>query len=213
MSRSRSRALATAVVIGSVLGLAGCAPAGRPSGSGDAATSPLERPTGSVAATSPGASPASETIGFAFSWEAVLAYYAGEGYACGEERPSTTAAGYTFRACQSEDEAGRTLVIGLVTDADGTLADAYASVQGTPDEEFLAPIDALDPLAGFLGVTLGKQRGADLLAWLAGHLGDAYAQTRVGELTVATYTASEQDHSTLFVEVGNQAYLDADAGP
>ncbi|MCJ7712490.1 MAG: hypothetical protein MUQ32_16840 [Chloroflexi bacterium] len=67
---------------------------------------------------------------------------------------------------------------------------------------------ALDPLSGFLGAMLGGDRGGALLEWLAGHLGDAYAETSEGGLRIATYTASAEDHATIYVQLANQAYLD-----
>ena len=155
------------------------------------------------------ASPTPNTTGFAFAAEDIAAYYETRGYICSAARPSTTAAGYTVRTCQTIDDAGRTQVIGVVTDPDGGLANGFASVKGTDAETILAPIDALDPLSGFLGATLGEESGAALLSWLASHLGDSYAETTSGPIRVATYTASEDDHSTLYVEVANQAYLDA----
>jgi hypothetical protein len=100
-------------------------------------------------------------------------------------------------------------VIGLVTDSDRGLADAFASVLGTDTETILAPIDALDPLSGFLGATLGDEQGTALLTWLASHLGDTYAETMSGSLKVATYTESDADHSKLYVEIANRRYLDA----
>jgi hypothetical protein len=100
-------------------------------------------------------------------------------------------------------------VIGVVTDPRGGLANGFASVQGNDTEEFLAPLDALEPLAGFLGAMLGEDQGSTLLPWLAGHLGDTYAETTIGPIKVATYTESEDDHSKLYVELANQAYLDA----
>jgi hypothetical protein len=125
--------------------------------------------------------------------------------------PSSEAAGHFYQGCQLVDGDGRTLVIGLVTDPAGNLADAYASVQGTAGETILNPTDALDHLAGFLGAMLGEERGTSLLEWLAGHLGDAYAETTIDTLTVGTYTASETDHSRLYLELGSQGYLDAPA--
>jgi len=149
------------------------------------------------------------TLGFAFTAEDVVAYYESAGYACVAEQPSVLAAGFFVRTCERVDEAGRTRVVGLVTDPAGDLANGFASVQGTEAEEFLAPIDALEPLAGFLGAMLGEDRGARLLPWLAGHLGDAYAQTMSGEFTIATYSESETDHSALYVEIANEAYIAA----
>lgn len=153
--------------------------------------------------------PTANTTGFAFAAEDIAAYYETQGYACAAPQPSSTAAGFAVRTCEETDGAGRTRVIGLVTDPSGGLANGYASVNGRDGETFLAPIDALDPLAGFLGAVLGEKRGSALLTWLASHLGDTYAETMSGPLTVATYTASAVDHSTLYVEVANRAYLDA----
>lgn len=166
--------------------------------------------TGSEAPSATAAAlPTAAPSGFAFSADSVLAYYQGKGYVCSASQPSTTAAGYTYRSCQGQDPDGRVLVVGLVTDPGGVLADAFASVQGTAPETVLAPSDALDPLSAFLGTMLGEDRGSALLMWLAGHLGDDYAETTSAGLKVATYTASETDHSRLYVEIANQSYLEA----
>jgi hypothetical protein len=153
--------------------------------------------------------PTAAPSGFAFSVEAVIAYYEGRGFTCDQIQPSATAAGYFFQGCQMEDANGRTLAIGFVIDPAGDLADAYASVQGGADEPILEPTHALDHLSGFLGAMLGDERGTSLLEWLAGHLGDAYAQTTIDTLVVATYTQSEADHSRLYLELANQDYIDA----
>jgi hypothetical protein len=84
--------------------------------------------------------------------------------------------------------------------------------QPATDQEslpILAPIDALDPLSGFPGAILGADHGSALLTWLASHLGDAYAETSSGPIKVVTHTGSADDHSTLYVELANRAYLDA----
>jgi hypothetical protein len=154
-------------------------------------------------------SPAATTTGFAFAAEDIADYYQTQGYTCAAPQPSTKAAGFTVRTCQETDVAGRTRVIGLVTDPAGGLANGFASVKGADTETILAPIDALDPLSGFLAATLGEERGGALLTWLASHLGDAFAETTSGPVEVATYSASADDHSTLYVEVANQAYLAA----
>jgi hypothetical protein len=154
-------------------------------------------------------SPTGTPGGFAFAADDVVAYYASIGYACTDPQPSTKAIGYSFRTCSLTDEASRTRVVGVVVDQAGALANGFASVQGTATESILSPSDALDPLAAFLGAMLGSDAGATLLPWLAGHLGDTYEETTSGELKVATYTASITDHSTLYVELANQAYLAA----
>jgi hypothetical protein len=56
---------------------------------------------------------------------------------------------------------------------------------------------------------LGSDRGGGLVEWLAGHAGDAYAETSDGGLRIATYTPSEDDHTTIYVELADQAYLEA----
>jgi hypothetical protein len=202
------RQSAAACLLGCTLLLAACSapvttfslsPAATPAPEGPSASSP-------ASATS---LPTPAGSGFAFSTDGVLGYYESLGYTCSAAQPSTTAAGYSFRSCQSQDPKGRGLAVGLVTDSGGALADAFASVQGTASETILAPSDALDPLSAFLGATLGEDRGSALLIWLAGHLGDDYAETTSVDLKVATYTASTTDHSRLYVEVANQTYLDA----
>ncbi len=171
--------------------------------------SPAPAVSASAATSTDSPAPSAAATGFAFAADDVVAYYESQGYACTERQPSTTAVGYTYRTCTKVDDAGRTLTVGLVTDPSGELGDGFASVQGKDGEAFLAPIDALDPLAGFLGAMLGDERGSALLDWLAGHLGDVYAETETGPLKVATYTESDADVSKLFVELANDAYLSA----
>jgi hypothetical protein len=131
------------------------------------------------------------------------------GYACSEPRPSTEAAGYTVRTCQGLDAARRTTTVGLVTDPDGVIGDAFASVQAVEGEAVLDPVDAMDMLSGFLGAMLGTDRGGRLVEWLAGHAGDAYAETSDGGLRIATYTPSKDDHATIYLELANQSYIKA----
>lgn len=208
MTASHRRILATLVVANVLAAACGSVsvspspPASEPAAvvSGSPVTTTVS-PSGSAPAAVPG--------GFAFKADDIAAYYTTQGYTCGSAETSAKASGFTVRRCQTTDEDGRTRIIGLVTDRDGSLADAFASVAGKTGETFLAPIDALDPLSGFLGATLGETRGAALLTWLASHLGDAHAETMSGPITVATYTASEDDHSTLYLEVANQTYLEA----
>jgi len=170
-------------------------------------------PSSATASAQPSASesslPTPAPSGFGFSVEAVIGYYEGQGFRCDEIQPSATAAGYFFQGCQMTDADGRILAIGFVTDPSGDLADGYASVQGKADEPILEPTAALDHLSGFLGAMLGEVRGTSLLEWLAGHLGDSYAETTIDVLSVATYTQSETDHSRLYLEIADQDYIDA----
>jgi hypothetical protein len=186
----------TALLVSMAACSAGASPL--PTGAPAASTAPLP-------STPEGASP-SITTGFSFDAESVVGYYQTQGYACGSPQPSALAAGYAFTSCQLVDTAGRTRVVGVVTDPNDDLADGFASVRGTATETILDPAAALDPLAGFLGAMLGQSRGESLLPWLADHLGDGYAETTIDDLHVATYIKGE-DHSTLYVEVANQAYL------
>jgi hypothetical protein len=208
------RCLASLVVATSLL-LAACGSTTLSPSSTALPPSTLDAPTSSAAAAaSPSEPPASatptaNTTGFAFAAEDIAAYYESQGFACVGPQPSTKAKGFTVRTCQKTDEAGRTRTIGLVSDPAGGLANGFASVKGTNSETILAPIDALDPVSGFLGAMLGEEQGTALLTWLASHLGDTYAETTSGPIKVATFTESEADHSTLYVEVANQAYLDA----
>jgi hypothetical protein len=209
----RDRSLGSFVVVASLL-LAACGSATVTTSPATAPSQTLMAPSASVALPSrseppPSANPTANTTGFAFAAEDIAAYYASKGYACTDPQPSTKASGFAVRTCQVTDAAGRTHIVGLVTDPAGGFANGFASVKGKDTESILAPIDALDPLSGFLGATLGEEQGAALLTWLASHLGDTYADTTSGPNKVATYTASEDDHSTLYVEVANQSYLDA----
>jgi hypothetical protein len=206
------------LTVATALLLAACAPRtvtpSRPASPAPTLAAASQASQASTAAPSSSEPPASaiptaNTTGFAFAAEDIAAYYETQGYICAAPQPSTKAAGYTVRTCQETDAAGRTRVIGLVIDPSGGLANGFASLKGNATETILAPVDALDPLSGFLGATLGEARGSALLTWLASHLGDTYAETKSGPVKVATYTESATDHSTLYVEVGNQAYLAA----
>lgn len=158
--------------------------------------------------------PATPTpTGFAFLAADVIAYYQSIGYVCEPPKPSTQAAGFTLTACSLVDPAGRTRVVGIVTDAAGNLGNAYTGVWGAANESYLKPDDALDSLAAFLGTMLGADRGAEAAIWLRQHLGEAYATTTSGSITIATYTAAGDDPSELYVEVADQAYLGASPAP
>lgn len=220
LSETRLRRGVPLLTCAAVLLLAACAaPTPSPAASTPPSSASTPLPTSTVlpgsaapSASVPIASTApTVTTGFAFAADDVVAYYKSLGYTCTAQQPSTKATGFFLRTCEEVDDAGRTRVIGIVTDPGGGLANSFASVQGKDPGIFLAPIDALEPLAAFLGATLGEDQGSALLSWLAGHLGDAYAETASGALKVATYTESVTDPSRLYVEIANKAYLDAPA--
>jgi hypothetical protein len=193
---------------------AGCASAEespRLTGVAPKPTAGLVSPPPTEAATP---SPVPTNEGFPFAADAITGYYETLGYACGDARPSSIAAGFRVRTCTLVDPDGRTRTIGVVTDAAGLVANGFASISGAPDDEaFLDPTVALELLSAFLGAMLGAEPGAKLVPWLAGHLGDTYAQTTAGPITVGTYIPGPDDHSTLTVEVGNDAYLNAPGTP
>ena len=198
------------------LGLAvwvlGCTPASPTTEPSAGVVVGLPSATAAPASLEASPSPApTAAIGFAFDAESIVGYYQGLFYACTDPGPSSKAEGYLYRSCRFLDPDGRTRLVGLVTDPADDLADAFASIQGKEGEAVLDPSIALEPLAAFLGATLGPTQGEGLLPWLAAHVGDAYSKTSLADLTIATYTASADDHSKLSVEIANRAYLDAPA--
>lgn len=176
-----------------------------PSGTGGAAS----QPAGSGSVASPPPASIDPGTGFAFAAEDIVAYYQGQGYSCNAVEPSTTAAGFFFRSCEKVDAAGRSLVVGLVTDPGGRLAEGFATITGNESEDVLEPEVALPPLAGFLGAVLGEDEGARAADWLIDHLGGVYEQTLLGKVTLATYNGEDDDPKVLAVELANQSYLDA----
>jgi hypothetical protein len=175
------------------------------------ATAPTVAATATAAA---GFSPEPTVVdGFVFAAEDVVAYYQSIGYTCEPGRPSTQAAGYTVTPCRFVDADGRTRIVGIVTDTAGLLGNGYAGVWGSDAETYLDPATALDPLAAFLGTMLGAERGAEAAIWVKEHLGEAYARTMVGSISVATYTGADDDPSELYVEVADDAYLAASPAP
>jgi hypothetical protein len=146
---------------------------------------------------------------FAFGADAILGFYEGEGLACQPPVPSKTAAGWSVTTCKGADPAGRPVAIGLITDDDGALGAGFATVTALPEEDVLEPENAMNGLSGFLGAMLGEAAATQQLPWLAGHLGDEYAETTVGDLTVATYIESPEDPTRIYLEVDGREYLAA----
>jgi hypothetical protein len=141
----------------------------------------------------------------------VIAFYEGEGLTCTGTTPSTKAAGWSVQTCQGTDAVGRPIAVGVVTDPAGRLGDGFASVTALPSEDILQSTDALEMLSGFLGAMLGDAPATDLLPWLAGHLGDTYAETTLGGGKIATYSESADDPTRIYVEVAGPDYLAAPA--
>jgi hypothetical protein len=204
------RALALNGALASLVLVAACGtatPSATPGSPG-----PTQPPTPTIApspSTSAVASPAPTIGGFVFAAADIVGYYQTLGYTCTAEQPSATADGFAVRTCSLLDPAGRTRVVGVVTDPAGLVANGFATVAGTSSETVLDPTVALEPLAAFLGAMLGQEQGAALVPWLAAHLGDSYAQTTAGPITVATYTDAANVHSKLYLELANDEYLSA----
>ena len=215
-----SRTTAALVLLAAVLGLtvAACTSIGESTEASarsplppsiPAASSPSGTTTSSAGAgtESPALSAAPRV--FPFSVSAISGFYEGEGLVCAAPVASTTAAGWSITTCEGPDPTGRTVVIGLITDPDGTLGAGFATVTARPDEDLLEPTDAIDTLSGFLGAMLGDEPATELLPWLAGHLGEEYAETTADEVTVATYIESPDDSTRIYLEVDGPAYLAA----
>jgi hypothetical protein len=188
----------------------GAAPSAPPSApvTPQALTSVAQAPSGALTASPPVAVP---SPGFVFDPESIAGYFESIGYACTTRVPSRTAIGDAFQSCQLVDSEGRTRTVGIVTDSADNVADAFMSVRGTTTEPVLDPVAVLDPFAAFLGAFLGVEEGTAQLPWLAAHLGDADSRTTAGDLTIATYTPTPDDHTKLTVEVATLAYLDPPA--
>jgi len=205
VARTSRRPIRALVFVALLATVAGCSSSATPAPTTQAKPTPA--PTSpSAPTTSPPAPSPSPVTGFAFDAESVAGYYVTLGYACSEPVPSALADGYFVTSCQLVDPEGRTRTIGLVVDPDDELADAYAIVAGAAGESILEPSAVLEPFAAFLGAMLGGPRGESLVTWLAGNLGEAYAETEIDALHVATYL-KDDDHSTLFLEIANDAYL------
>ena len=175
---------------------------------GEPAGTPARSPTARSQSPSDDPTSSGTTGAFPFTAEAIIGFYEGAGLACNPPAPSTTAAGWTVTTCAG-NEAGRPVAIGVITDEDGELGAGFATVTALPDEELLEPAAALDQLSGFLGAMLGEASATEQLPWLAGHLGDDYAETTIGDVTVATYIESADDPTRIYVEVDGPAYLAA----
>ncbi|HUG29215.1 MAG TPA: hypothetical protein VMQ65_01680 [Candidatus Limnocylindria bacterium] len=213
MRATPSVVLARALAALALLVVVGCAPEAGPT-FGPASPGPTIAPTPTLApAPSPSFAPTGSAAVlegvFAFDAESILGYYETLGYSCGPAQPSTQAVGHMVRACTLIDADGRQRLVSIVTDPAGDVADALTSIEGTAAEPILDPVVALEPFAAFLGAALGESQGESLLPWLASHLGDEFATTTLGDLTIATYTQSPQDHSTLYLEIANRAFLES----
>jgi hypothetical protein len=170
----------------------------------------VETPIASTLAEPSSPKPSPGSSSFPFSADAVAGFYETQGLACAAAIPSTIAAGWQVRTCAGTDSNGRPITVGLMADDAGSLGAGFASVTALPAEEFLESTDALDHTSGFLGAMLGENVATDQLPWLAGHLGDEYAETSVDDVTIATYTESPDDPTRIYVEVAGPEYLAAE---
>jgi hypothetical protein len=58
---------------------------------------------------------------------------------------------------------------------------------------------------------LGKTDGTAASTWLAQHLGEQSAQTKINGMLVGTYLGDEATGLGYYVETANQAFMDAPA--
>jgi hypothetical protein len=213
VARSRHlRPAALLVALGVALAASGC---GQATITAEPPRPTLPAATQSATASVPPAPPAGASLaptpagGFAFDPESIVGYFLTLGYTCSDRQPSSEAEGHAFESCQLVDPDGRTRTLGIVTDPNDDLADAFFSIRGAEGESVLDPAEVIEPFGAFLGAVLGEAGGTATLPWVAGHLGDASVTTTVGDLTFAAYTDSPDDHAKLTVEIANQSYLDA----
>jgi hypothetical protein len=179
-------------------------PAPTPTPSPTPAGSPTGSPTASGGSAANG--------GFAFSTREVIGYYKGVGYTCQATTPSTQAAGYTVQRCLLTDKATKlTHLVAFVFDDAGVTGNAFAAVIGPDGKTMPAPADAIEALGGFIGAMLGQVQGASTVGWLVKHLGEKSAQTTAGDILVLTYTVNDATDTGLYVEVANQAFMNAPA--
>jgi hypothetical protein len=185
------------------------APTATPAPAPEPTPEPTPAPTPAPTAT-PAASTAANLGGFAFPAEQVLAYYESVGFKCEDPTASTQAAGYSVVRCLSADAAtGFTTLVAVVVDPDGVTGDAFAGVVGTDGKPKPTPEQALEGLSFFLGAMLGETNGLEAGTWLASNLGEEMVQTRVNDMLVATYPGDKDKGLGYYVEVANQAFLDA----
>ena len=196
------------------------APTPAPTAAPTAAPTPAPTPRPRRATEAPTVAPAGSPDatkdpalgGFAFPAADVLAYYESIGLTCGDPTDSTQAAGYKVTRCVKTDDAtGLTTIVAVVTDPDGVTGDAFAGVLGSDGKTMPKPEDAVDGLGRFLGAMLGKADGITAVTWLAQHMGEEMAQTTINDMLVATYPGDEATGLGYYVEVANQAFLNAPA--
>ena len=181
-----------------------------------ATPAPTAAPTAAPATVAPTEASASaaagDTGGFAFAPADVFAYYTSQGFTCQDPTPSSQAAGYTIQRCTKEDAAnGQLQLIAIVTDPNGVTGDAFAGVLASDGKTMPTPEQSLEHLSSFVGAMLGADRGMAPGVWLAKNLGAETAQTTAGDLLVGTYTQNDSAAVGLFVEMANQAFLNAPA--
>jgi hypothetical protein len=184
-------------------------PSGAASSAGVASAPPSPDATAAPSASPTVALPTPAPSRFAFSADAVLGFYAGDGFACADPQPSPGAAGWTVTTCEQTDADGRRLGVGIVRDQQGVLGDGFARVTAKAGEDVLPPEAALDHLSGFLGSMLGEDRATPLLPWLAGSMGNPYEETTDRDLRIATFLEPREDTRTIWLEVAGADYLAA----
>lgn len=229
MFRSTARRAGAVLVFAGAFAIAGCGA----SGSGTAAPSaqtPTPQPapteattptatTAPIEATTPAPTdaPASATTGdlggFAFPASDVLDYYtsAEQGFVCEDPQPSDVAAGHTKVRCLKTEDSGAVAIVSLVVDANGTTADAFGGYITAAGTEGPDPKAAAMHLGGFVAAMLGTDIGADAATWVATNLDAVDLVKKFGGITAIIYQENDEGGVGHYVEVANDAYLNAPA--
>ena len=177
--------------------------------------SPTEAPT--VAPTeAPTEAPASagteDLGGFAFPPGEVLDYYVSQGFVCEDPKVSDVAAGYTSVRCLLTEESGATAIVALVVnDATGATGDAWAGYITAAGTEGPDRKDAAQHLGGFIAAMLGSNPGTEAATWIAENLDAQDLVKKYGAITAIIYQENDEGGVGHYVEVANDAYINAPA--
>jgi hypothetical protein len=155
------------------------------------------------------ASPSGDLGAFAFTADDITNYYTGtdQNLVCAAPK-NDTRVGYSLTVCDKTVGTLRYGIAVVTADVDGSLADGFAFVTDTT-KKAVAPTTAAKHLAGFLGALLGPDNGVAPAQWMATNLGAEYKEEAVGSATVATFNGTNNDPSSLYVEVASARYLAA----
>ncbi len=231
--RSIARRTGAVLLLAGAFAIAGCGASGSgsaaPSAQAPSAQAPTPQPasatpaptatTAPTEATTPAPTdaPASATTGdlggFAFPPGDVLDYHtsAEQGFVCKDPQPSNVAAGHTTIRCLKSEDSGAVAMVSIVVDANGTTADAFGGYITAAGTEGPDPKAAAMHLGGFVARMLGTDVGADAATWAATNLDAVDLVKKFGGITAIIYQEDDEGGVGHYVEVANDAYLNAPA--